>query len=248
MKCIIIDDEQTSRELLASMLAKYCPDVVVCSFASCIDIALSEILIHRPEFVFLDIEMPGGNAFDLLDKFEKISFKIIFTTAYDHYALQALKTHAIDYLLKPLSISEVMNAVEKVKQMDASYVDRAEINKLLSSIKTLSNHSAALPIATSNGYELISIDDILYLEAHESYTTIILADHTKKVVSKNIGDLEQVIPSAHFFRIHHSFIVHKKYIKNYIRGEGGSVVLHTLEELPVSRRKKTEFIEWLTTT
>lgn len=245
MKCIIIDDEKSSREILVKMLTRYCPDITISDQANSIESAYQSILLHKPDLLFLDIEMPEGNAFDLLSKFDKIDFKIIFTTAYEQYAIEAIKVEAVDYLLKPISVQEVINAVKKLKKKVNTSINKEELLKLLATFNIPQQANPYIPIPTSNGYEMLNIADIIRCEANESYTFIYLNNSTKKTVSKKLGELSESLPGHDFFRIHHSHLINRKHIKNYLRGEGGTVHLSDNTEVPVSRRKKTEFIEWL---
>lgn len=247
MKCILIDDEKSSRATLKSILEKYCPDVEIVTEAHSVASAYETILLHQPELLFLDVEMHDGNAFDLLHQFNTIDFKIIFTTAYEQYALDAIKVEAVDYLLKPLSINEVVKAVDKLKKKIAKDINKHELYQLLSTLHLPQQTNPYLPMPTANGFEVIHVDEIIRCEAHESYTHIYLSNSVKKVVSKKIGDLQTSLPEYHFFRIHHSHLISRKYIKQYLRGEGGIVQLSDLTELPISRRNKAEFITWLST-
>jgi two-component system, LytTR family, response regulator len=246
MTCILVDDETSSRQTLHKMLETYCPDVSILAEAHSINSAYEAIIFHKPDLVFLDIEMPEGNAFDLLNKFDSISFKIIFTTAYEQYALEAIKVEAADYLLKPLSIKDLVNAVDKLKKKVTSTLNKEELLKLLSTFQIPHHFNPYIPIPTSTGYEMIHTNDIVRCEANESYTHIFLINQVKKTVSKKIGDIESTLSTLDFFRVHHSYIVNRKYIKNYVRGDGGSVQLTDHSEVPVSKRKKSEFIDWLT--
>ncbi len=243
---ILVDDEQSSRETLATILHRYCPDVQILAQASNIQEAYDQIQQLKPNLVFLDIEMPQGNAFALLEKFDEIPFKIIFTTAYKQYALEAIKVEASDYLLKPISIKEVIHAIEKIKKKSDTPLKKSDLSQMASTLHLAQQANPYLAIPVSNGYEMILRDDIVRCEANESYTFLILKGGTKKIISKRLGDLENILSTQDFFRIHHSHLVSRKHIKNYIRGEGGTIITDDQQEIPVSRRKKTEFLDWLT--
>ncbi len=244
---ILVDDEQSSRETLLTILHRYCPDVKILAQASNVQEAFEQIQQFKPELVFLDIEMPQGNAFTLLDKFDEISFNIVFTTAYKQYALEAIKVEALDYLLKPISINEVIQAVEKIKKKKKrAPLMKNDIAQMTTSFQHAQQSNPYLAISVSNGYEMIFRDDIVRCEANESYTFLILKGGVKKIISKRLGDLENILAANDFFRIHHSHIVNRKHIKNYVRGEGGTIITDDDQEIPVSRRKKTEFLDWLT--
>lgn len=246
MTCIIIDDEASSRDTIKSILTNYCPELKILAEAENVESAYSAILLHKPDLVFLDIEMPDGNAFDLLQRIHSIQFKIIFTTAYEQYALNAIKIDDADYLLKPLSIKEVLGAVDRMKSKLQASIPKENLYQLLSTFKIPKTYNPYIPIPTSNGFELIQTKDIIKCEANESYTNIFLLNNVKKTISKKLGDIEMLLAPNFFFRVHHSYIINKSFLKNYIRGEGGSVILLDGSEIPVSKRKKSEFIEWLT--
>jgi two-component system LytT family response regulator len=189
--------------------------------------------------------MPFGSGFDLLERFDSINFQVIFTTGFDQYAITAIKFSALDYLLKPINIQEVKDAVEKAVKNIATNNITNNFKILLESLKMPKNTSNKIPLPVLNGLELVQIDQIVYCEADEDYTHVFLKDGTKKVVTKSIKDFEEHLTSYGFFRIHHSFLVNKTYIKKYTKGEGGTVMTELDVEIPVSRRRKVEFLQWL---
>ncbi len=244
--CLIIDDENRSIETLSKIILTYCENQLeILGIANNIEEAYPLILSKKPDIVFLDIEMPFGSGFDLLERFDSINFQVIFTTGFDQYAITAIKFSALDYLLKPINIQEVKDAVEKAIKNIASNDITNNFKILLESLKMPKNTSNKIPLPVLNGLELVQIDQIVYCEADEDYTHVFLKDGTKKVVTKSIKDFEEHLTSYGFFRIHHSFLVNKTYIKKYTKGEGGTVMTELDVEIPVSRRRKVEFLQWL---
>ncbi|MBK7008153.1 MAG: response regulator transcription factor [Saprospiraceae bacterium] len=233
MTCVIIDDEAKSRETIVNILTKYCPDVDIIGQAQNVEEGYTAITTLRPEFIFLDIQMPGGSGLNLLSFFKDADFKVIFTTAYKDYAIDAIKMNAVDYLLKPIAINEVIDAVDKIKRLLAK--------------KSLSTGpvSRFLHLNSKTTIDLIPVEAIVYCEAESTYTNIYLNDGSKKVMTKTIKDVEEQLPVNDFFRVHNSYIVQKRYIKQYIKGDGGSIITSFNHHIDVSRRNKNEFIEWL---
>ena len=242
---VLIDDEQGARESLANLLSKYVDNIEVIGKADSASTGYNMIQELKPNLVFLDVEMPNGNAFDLLEKFETIDFHIIFVTAYDHYAIKAIKYSAIDYLLKPIDLDELRSAVEKYKALSGKSKDINEKIKLL--LSNLSNDVGAKKIVVpdNEGLNLIHLQDIVRCESDGDYTNIDLANGKRILSANTLGDYEDLLTNSGFFRIHRSSIINLSHIKKYIRGEGGSVVMSDGSEVEVSRRKKAEFLDKL---
>ena len=241
IKAVIIDDEAKARRILEALLKEYCPDVEV--LASCEDVPSGVIAInkHKPDVVFLDVEMPGYTGFQLLEFFSAVNFEIIFTTAHSDYALQAFKVSAIDYLLKPIQISELVKAVDKLKKIQLGNGDE-RISVLKENFKVNAIRKLALPVA--EGLIFVEVDDILYLEADGSYTKFCLANGKSIVVSKKIKEFEDALGTTNnFFRTHRSFIINLKSIKQYVKQDGGYILLNSDTQIPLARERKDEFLE-----
>jgi len=238
LRTIIVEDEQTSREILKNYLTKYCPQVVVLGEASTIDEALILIRNNELDLVFLDVEMPFGNAFDLLEKVGNINFETIFVTAYNQYAIDALNNHASYYLLKPISIDELIKAVDYVTEV------KTKENELQNTvlIPKTSSENGKITIPTQEGFEVLGIQDILYCKADDNYTHLFLKNDHKKLVSKTLKYFEEALKQSSFARIHKSYLVNVSYIVNYKKGKGGSVLLANGKELSVSSSKKGELL------
>jgi two-component system, LytTR family, response regulator len=245
-KCVIVDDEKRSVETLKVIIEQYFVyDLTIVGTANSINEAHGLILSIKPDIVFLDIEMPHGSGFDLLERFEKANFEVIFTTGFDHYAITAIKFSALDYLLKPINIEELRDAIEKAKvRMSGKNIGNS-IEHLIKNIKNPKDKTNKIPLPIINGFQFVTINTIVYCEADEDYTHVFLNDNQKLTVTKSIKDFEDLLTSYDFFRTHHSFLVNRAYIKKYIKGEGGTILTELGNELPVSRRRKTEFLEWL---
>jgi len=238
LKTIIVEDEQTSREILRNYLNKYCPQVDVLGEAENIDEALLLIRNNDLDLVFLDVEMPYGNAFDLLEKLGNINFETIFVTAYNHYAIEALNNHASYYLLKPISIDELIKAVDYVSEVKKK--ENELQNDVLIPKTTSINERITIP--TQEGFEVLEIQDILYCQADDNYTHLYLKNDKKKLVSKTLKYFDEILKQSNFARIHKSYLVNVNCIVNYKKGKGGSVLLSTGKELSVSSSKKGELL------
>ncbi len=238
LSAIIVEDEKTSREILINYLNKYCPQVSVLGEAENIDEALVLIKKNELDLVFLDVEMPYGNAFDLLEKVGNYSFETIFVTAYNQYAIEALNKHASYYLLKPISIDELIKAVDYVTEIK---VKENELQNTVLLPKT-NSENGKITIPTQHGFEILEIRDILFCKADDNYTHIFLTDNRKKLVSKTLKYFEEILNKSGFARIHKSYLVNINYIVNYKKGKGGTITLSNGKELSVSSSKKGELL------
>ena len=241
IKAIIVDDENDSRQILASYVQKYCHDVLICGLANSVATGISLIQEHKPDLVFLDIEMPHGNGFDLLEQVEEISFETIFVTAFDHYAIQALNLSAAYYLLKPVDIDELIKAVEKVKTEKESNQLARHSRMVLENAQT-GNSKIMLP--TMEGFEIVTINTILYCEAHDNFTKFILeANAMPLLICRPLKYFEEVLQPNNFLRIHRSHLINPNHVVRYSKGKGGSVTMKDNRELEISPQKKKEFLD-----
>jgi two-component system LytT family response regulator len=244
IRTVIIDDESHARENLRAGLEKHLDKLQIVGEYASPEIAFQELSINTPDLIFLDVEMPEMNGFEFLAKFDRIQFKVIFATAHDQYALRAIKMNALDYLLKPIDSADLAAAIEKTSdQLQRN--DFTDIQSLLSFVKQPKDTRNRIAIPSSKGLEMISISDISHCEAEKEYTRIFLNSGKSILSSTNIGEYEFMLGESDFFRIHHSYLVHHSYIESYIKGEGGSVKLRNGNEIPVSRRRKNDFMVWL---
>lgn len=245
LKAVIVDDEQHGAKALTLLLKAYCTNVKVVGITKSVAEAIKCVNKHQPDIVFLDIEMPVENGFELLKQVEKPSFEVIFTTAYDHYALKAIKHNAIDYLLKPIDADELQEAVAKAERKRLNPTESFEkIERLLNDI-TNSKKSRKLLVSTMEGISFIEPNNIVRLEADSNYTNIYTDDGRKFITSKTLKDYEDNLEHAIFFRIHHAHLININFIDKYLKGNGGFITMSDGITLEVSRRKKMELLNLL---
>jgi two-component system LytT family response regulator len=243
LKAIIIDDEASSRNTLRQKIITYCPDVEVITECENGEQGIHAIETLKPHIVFLDVEMPRMNGFVMLQQLKNQHFELIFTTAYDHYAIRAIRYSALDYLVKPVEVKELQAAVAKAKQKISSPGSDQRIETLLHNLVEERTGNKRLAVPSMEGLSFIEVNDIIYLEAESNYTIIHLYPTGKLTVSKTLKDFEDLLSPAIFLRIHHSHIINKDHIQKYLKGEGGQVVMRNGKVLDVSRRKKEEFMK-----
>jgi two-component system LytT family response regulator len=244
MKAIIIDDEKKGREVLKSLIENYCKQVEIIALASSANEGYELIGAHQPDVIFLDVEMPNGDGFSLLERFEEINFQIIFTTAFDDYAIKAIKFHALDYLLKPVDIDELRLAVanvEKILQSKQPLENR--YSELILSRKM--EHSGKLALPIKDGIIYLSISEIVRVESDGAYSIFYTTCGKKYLSSKNLGEYEEILPALGFFRIHRSHMVNVKKVKKFIRGDGNFIEMEDGSQVEIARRKKDEFLQFM---
>jgi two-component system, LytTR family, response regulator len=241
LQVVIVDDETKGRELTKMILTANCPGIKIAGEASNIKEAYDLIMRVEPHLVLLDIEMPGGSGFDLLAKFNEITFDVIFLTAFDQYAIKAIKFSALDYLLKPIDEEDLIAAVKKVENNYIRKTHNGAVANLLNNTKKLTENPK-IGLTTSDGLDFIEIKNIMRCEADGKYTTVFLAEGKKMLVSKNLKEFEELLNEFNFFRIHHSHLVNLDYIKKYQSGRGGYVIMNDGSTITVSQRKKEEFM------
>ena len=243
IKALIIDDEEDARQMLNLALQRYCSNVKVLALCESAHEGLDKIETLRPNLVFLDVQMPVMSGFDMLEKVPNPDFEVIFVTAYNQYAIKAIKFSALDYLLKPIDVEELVCAVKRVAEKTNQKV--APYHSLLTNMHLSPKKLKRLAIPIDYGLVMQEVDDIIYCEADGSYTTLFLSNGNQLVVSKNIKEFENMLVENAFCRIHHSFLVNTAHIKKYVRGEGGYVVVTGEKHLNVSRRKKDSLLQFL---
>ncbi|GAC1388800.1 MAG: LytTR family DNA-binding domain-containing protein [Ginsengibacter sp.] len=241
---LIIDDEQYCIDALVTDINKNCSNVQVLDTCNSAKEGILAIKKHKPQLVFLDVEMPWMNGFEMLEVLHEINFSIIFTTAFDKFAARAFRISAIDFLLKPVDPSDLIAAVHKAAEKIYTDAGNHNIQNLLNNIrKPTPLQKIALP--SSDGYEFEQVSSILYCAAEGAYTKIVLKDKMPLLISKTLGDIEEILPSDTFLRIHHSTIVNLTAITHYSRTDGGYVVICTKEKLMVSKARKEALLQHL---
>lgn len=244
IRALVIDDEPYSCEALVELLTKYCPEVQVIKVCHSGADALIAIKEHAPQLLFLDIEMPRMNGFELLEKVAEVNFELIFTTSYDQYAIKAIRMSALDYLLKPIDRQELEKAVQKVTQRLVR-PQMQQIEMLLQKLNNPGTPMFKIALPTLEGLQLIPIDSIICCTADSNYTTFRLKGKEKIIVSKTLKDVEELLSEYSFLRVHHSSLVNLNEIDKYIKGEGGYLVMSDGSHVDVSRSRKEMLLKKL---
>jgi len=246
IKAVIVDDEQLAIESLQWEIDNFCQEVKVIETFTNPKEAISGINYLKPDLVFLDIEMPEIDGFQLLQLLDNKNFDLIITTAYNQYAIQAFKANAIDYLLKPVDPDELVQAIEKVISRQLNKTNTSNIEKILNNIiKSGYERSGKVPLNMNQKIKLIDANQILYCKSDGSYTTVFMKDGEEHLVSKNIKHIEQILPSEMFIRTHKSYIVNLKEIKELIKHGNGEIVLSNERIIPISRSHRKQVFEAL---
>jgi len=241
---IIIDDEQHCIDSLATDIAKHCVNVEIVAKCNSAKEGILAIRKLRPRLIFLDVEMPWVNGFEMLEMLEHIDFSTIFTTAYDKFAAKAFRISAVDYLLKPIDPAELKVAVQKAEQKILSSSGVSNIQNLLQNIRQPS-HEQKIALPNRDGYEFAQVNAILYCSADGAYTRVVFSDKHTLLISRTLGDIEEMLPPEIFIRVHHSTVVNVNAVTHYIRTDGGYVVMNTGEKLMVSKARKEFLLEKL---
>lgn len=242
LTAIIIDDEENGRIALKQKLKDYCPTVKVIAEAENGLEGMEMIQQFQPQLVFLDIEMPGMDGFEMLINIPDKKFHLVFTTAYDQYAIKAIKYAAFDYLLKPIDIDELKETIERLEYAPVPDVTIKKLETLEQNLLT-KPFLNKIAVPTQEGLLFFDINHILRLEAQSNYTLIYFDDQPKMMASRTLKEFEEILPADTFFRIHNSHIINLLFIKKYIRGDGGQVEMKNGDHILVSRRKKDEFLK-----
>lgn len=246
IQTIIIDDEADARKALSRLLEKYCPEVEVIAQCTSGQEGLVAIQQHQPELVFLDVQMPHMTGFELLETLGNPPFSVIFTTAYDTYAIKAIKFSALDYLLKPIDIDDLRAAIRRFTDQQQKDLLTQQYQTLLSHTQQQNNPLQRLAIPTLDGMVFVAVADMIHCQADGSYTQIYLAGQEQMLVSKTLKEFEQLLSGSGFCRVHHASLINLKHIQKYVKGEGGYVILSEGYQVNVSRRRKEEFLRQLT--
>ena len=244
VKAMIIDDEPYCCESLAILLEEYCPEVTVTGIFYDGSDALIAIRKQAPDLIFLDVEMPKMNGFDMLKQLPTVNFEIIFTTSYDQYALKAIRFSAIDYLLKPIDTDELQNAVQKVIQRSQKPIEQ-QLEILMQKFYKPSVPVSRVALPTMEGLQMIAVDTIISCEADSNYTSLRLKNKKKIVVCRNLKDIEELLEEYSFARVHRSYLVNLNEVEKFVKGEGGYLIMSDGSTIDVSRNKKDELVKKL---
>jgi len=243
VRVMIVDDEEGARESLSNLLEKYVDGMKIVAKSESIASAMVKIEKYSPELVFLDIEMPFGSGFELLERMKPINFNIVFVTAYDHYALKAIKFSALDYLLKPVDIEDLKKAIKKHVHTQKTPPTGGYEN-LIENLKS-DYQEKKLAIPDSNGITFITISSIIRCESDGNYTRLFMNTGKKILASKTLGEYENMLDGDGFFRVHRGHLVNMSHIHKFLKTEGGIIEMSDGTQVDVSRRKKTAFMEAL---
>lgn len=243
IRAVIVDDEQEGRNTLNNMLGSFCKQIEIVGTAENVSKGVAIVRKTKPDLIFLDIQMPDGTGFDMLEQVNDINFRVIFVTAYDQYALKAIKFSALDYLLKPVEPQQLIDAVLKVKDSDSDF---GMISKQISTLFRNKNGFERITLPTFEGIRFIVLKDIIRCEADNNYTNFFLSSGEKVLVTRTLKEYDEALSGLDFIRVHQSHLVNSKYIDRYIKGEGGSVIMTDGSHVEVSRRRKEEFLRKMT--
>lgn len=245
MKALIVDDEFNCRENLKMILEDYCNEIQGIETAESAKEARQKVIDFNPDIVFLDIKMPKEDGFAFLDSIENRNFSVVFTTAHNEYALQAFKANAFNYLEKPIDIEAVTETIQRIAKNKESHQLLPSVNDIKTLIhETISNKSQTIGIPSSNGYIIIKPEDIIHLEADESYTKVYLTNNRKLMSSKNIKSFEETLDQGKFMRVHKSHIINfSSHLLEFSRNDGNIAIMSDGSKIPVSRRKLSDFLE-----
>ena len=239
---LVIDDEADAVEFISSLIVEYCPDLVIGGKANNVSEGVQLIKEIKPDLVFLDVEMPNGTGFDLLTHFPEKHFEVIFITAFNHYAIKAIKFSAFDYILKPINIKEFIDSVNRViNKVTLGLISKNEsFESLLENLRA--THPSRLVIPTSDGKEYINPKDIIRIEADRSYSWFFINDKRKILVSKHLKEFQELLNDRNFFRTHNSHLVNLDFVKKFVRIDGGYIVMTDGSQVPISRNRKDLFL------
>lgn len=244
IRAIIIDDEHYCVEVLSTLLKKYCPEVTLVASCSSGEEGLKAIDAFQPDLVFLDVEMPRMNGFQLLESLPEINFDLVFTTSYDQYAIKAIRFSALDYLLKPIDREELQKAVNKAGKRQSSSINQ-QLQLLLQKINQPATRVNKVAMPTMEGLQMINVADIISCASDSNYTILHLKDKQKLVVSRTLKEIEEILEEHSFVRVHHSYMVNLNEVTKYIRGEGGYLVMSDGSHIDVSRSRKDSVVKRL---
>jgi len=243
IKTIVVDDEVIARETILSMLGSYCPDVEVIGTAGSVKEGVEILGKHKPDLVLLDIKMADGTGFDLLRKLKKIDFLVIFITAFEEFAIRAIKFSAIDYILKPLDPDELVNAVSKAVGVIHKESMSVKLEALYDNLDMINNNTKKIVLKTSDSVHIVNLKDIIRCESEKNYTHFFTVEKEKITVSKTLKEFNELLIDYKFFRVHQSHLINLAHIKRYDKQNGGFLIMDDNSSVPVSFRKKEDLMK-----
>lgn len=243
IRCILIDDEKNALEMMEWLLKTYCPGVEIVAMCNSAEQGIEAIHAYRPDVVFLDIEMPRMNGFDMLEQFDKLFFDVVFCTAYDQFAIKAFKYSALNYLLKPVDPDDLKTTVARIEERK-TIPTKEQFELLMQNIhQPVKTTPQRIALTTGDGMIFVPTTDIIYCEAESNYTKVVLQGGRKIVVSKVLKDIDEALSGPDFCRVHSSFLINVNRIKKYVRGDGGYLVMDDDANISISRNRRQEFMD-----
>lgn len=243
LRTIIVDDENKSRKSLKALLSNYCTGVEVIGLATGVADGINCIEKNNPDLVMLDIQMQDGTGFDLLKEIPDPTFQVIFTTAFNEYAIKAFKYNAIDYLLKPIDLDELIDAIEKAKTMHDNNTRKSTPDPIIKNLLSYIDTDRRITISTEQALEILPVAEIVRLESDGNYTHFIMKDDRRIVSSRHLKQYDAELEGLHFMRVHNSHIINLKCVSRYVKTDGGAIVLVNGDSIPLSRRRKDHFLD-----
>jgi two-component system LytT family response regulator len=243
IKSILIDDEKNALEMMEWLLKTYCPQVEIAALCNSAEMGIEAINRHRPDVVFLDIEMPRMNGFDMLEQFDKLFFDVVFCTAYDQFAIKAFKYSALNYLLKPVDPDDLKATIARIEEKKA-IPTKEQFELLLQNInQPVKTTPQRIALTTNDGLIFVPTADIIYCEAESNYTHVVLSGGKKILISKVLKEIDEALSGPDFYRVHSSFLININHIKKFVRGDGGYIVMDNDATVSISRNRKQEFMD-----
>jgi two-component system LytT family response regulator len=243
IRCVLVDDEADSLEVMEMLLSTYCPQIKVEAACSTAERGIAAIRQLRPDVVFLDIEMPNMNGFDMLERFDELFFDVVFVTAYHQFAIKAFRYSALNYLLKPVDPDDLLETIARIEKRK-SFPLKEQMELLMQAVNSRGNQTIPrIALTTSEGLLFVNAADIIFCESDSNYTKVVLKDKKKILVSKPLKEIDDTLSGKDFYRIHNSFLINLNHIDKFVRGDGGYVVMNDGTPVSISRTRKQEFVE-----
>ncbi len=243
IKCVLVDDEKNALEMMEWLLKTYCPQANVVAMCNTAEMGIEAIHQHNPDVVFLDIEMPRMNGFDMLEQVSNLSFEVVFCTAYDQFAIKAFKYAALNYLLKPVDPDDLKATISRVEEKKA-IPTKEQFALLMQHMKQPARSTPPrIALTTGDGLIFVATGDIIYCKAESNYTNVILGNGKKIMVSRVLKEMDEALSGTDFYRVHSSYLINLNHVKKFVRGEGGYIVMDNDDNVTLSRSRRSEFLE-----
>ena len=243
IRCVLIDDESNSLEMMEWLLKTYCPQVKIEAMCHAALEGITAIRQYKPDIVFLDIEMPHMNGFDMLEQFDKLSFEVVFCTAYDQFAIKAFKYSALNYLLKPVDPEDLMETIRRIEDKQSTS-SKEQIELLLQNFRQTARPAVQrIALTTGDGMIFVPVQNIMYCQAESNYTNVVMTGGKKIMVSKVLKDIDEALSGSDFFRVHNSYMVNINHISKFVRGDGGYVIMEDGASIGIARNRRQPFME-----